>query len=213
MSTEPKETRVRRLAANYTNDLGQLYSVFRIKLSWYAIIKTEQRHVSALFYRIPTNEIDLEVTATLDDFKPFLDPLMSEITRNFINDLFNITCEFNIYLRNLLKGKKDIFDYNEDDVDGAINFSNKFLTADQKLFVDFLRLVRNTMVHHGGRHNVKNKLNHKLMGRKFITEPESVDKPIEFYLSELIEFYKQLTSIFSFENLYKNEHFRSLLRE
>lgn len=208
---ETKETRAKRLSSNFTADLGHIYSVCRIKLAWYAIIQTEDRPVSVKFNQVGSSEIDLEVTASLAEFRPFLKPLMSEIVRNFINDIFNVTCSFNIFMTNLLKDKSNIFDFSDENTDMAISYLNKYLSKEQKVFVEFLRLVRNTMVHHEGLHNSRNKLNHEFMGRKFETTRDLLYKPVDFYLSEVIGFYQQTSEIFSFENLAKNSYFMSVL--
>ena len=213
MSTELKAARAERLCGNYARDLGELYSVVRIKLAWYSIIRTESRQVSVKFFQIDTGKVDLEVTTTTDDFKPYLDPLMREIVRNFINDIFNATCEFNIYLRNLLIGKADVFDYNDDKVEAAIQLSNKFLPKEGRQFIEFFRLVRNSMVHHGGRHNKKNQLHHDFEGRRFETTDAALSQPIPFYLSEVLAFYTRALEFMSYKSLLKNPHFAKLIAQ
>jgi hypothetical protein len=213
MSAETKVIRAERLCGNYARDLGELYSLVRIKLAWYSIIQTESRPVSVRYFRVDSGKVELEVTASTDEFKPFLDPLMREIVRNFINDIFNVTCEFNIYLKNLFSGKRDIFDYNDDNIDSAIQLSNRFLPREGKQFFDFFRLVRNSMVHHGGRHNKKNSLNHDFEGRRFETTGAVLNQPIPFFLSEVLAFYSQSLRHMSFASLSRNSHFAKLLGE
>ena len=98
--------------------------------------------------------------------------------------------------------------FSDNKYDQPLNILNRFLNTQDKEFLNFLHLVRNSMIHYDGQHNKKNKLNYKVLNTDFITTDNNLGEQIIWSVEEMIEVHRKAKEIFDLEKFKKSPLFK-----
>jgi len=173
--------------------------ILELKLVWYWQIGSETRafdltltdsdNGGALVRRVLMNR---------EEMRSLAEPFLNEIRRGYINDLFCLTTRYFVVINNIIC-RKIVVEPERDDqmVKEGMNRLNRYFTRDDKRFLRFFTLLRNSVIHHDGNHNLTNPLDFVYRGHHFETTDVNVGSQIQLSLAELFAFREDLVRILS----------------
>lgn len=193
------EAEVRALLDQLRADLDRILSFLQHKLLWMALIENNE-----LRFSTPVNDGEFEPPRLImlikrepHELRAERPHFENEMRRAYLNDLYLVASRYAIILANLLSGKEEPRpEFSEERRDAALQGIFRFLSKEDKEFLDFFRRVRISVVHYEGRHNRSNRLNYTFRNTRFKTEDKDLGESIFFGMRHILGFYEDLIRIF-----------------
>lgn len=189
-------------------DIDNTFWILQLKLIGLLEI---QRVKDNYFERIAVTREDMKnitefmIEVDSDKLKKSIEIITSELRMSFINHLYLNIATLSIWTRALIDDKTE----NDpaitgETIDKAVNLLFPFISKQDKAFLEFFHLVRNSMIHYNGCHNKRNPLNYIFCGTHFLTTKDNLGKGIVWNVNELIELYNSIKNIYNPTRFLKN---------
>jgi hypothetical protein len=191
-----------------SKNLRPIFEIFQLKLSIPNLLLKAAGDEKICTQFRDGGVVVLNIEKTPKDFQEILPDLKHEIFRSFLNDIYLVVSRFLVLINNRLHNRKQLLpEESEEKFEQEVALLNRFLAADSKNFLEFLRRIRNSVVHYDGRHNQRNALDYCINEHIYKTTNENIGKPISFYIKDLISIYEKIISIFDYTSLLENKKF------
>lgn len=198
--------KLRSLLEDMHKNLDEVTSLARVKLLW-----LHHMHIGNKNYDVNIVDIDppprfvTKISVTAMQLRTHCDPLVIEIRRSLINDLFLIAARYSVITSNVINGMEPPEpEFHQKAYEGEILALGPFLTKHDKRFLDFFRRLRNSTVHYDGNHNLRNSLKFTFDGVAFITTEANLGRQIGYWFSTLFGIYDQIKKTFSVDKILTN---------
>lgn len=201
----------KQVTQSFHLELDNIYERLKVKLALLFLLKNNLSPVDVTITDSHPTRTILRIQYEGGEINRNYEQMETECRRIFISDLYSCAAYFCIHLDNILRGKTSndkylpaFFDVN---FNQPLNVLNRFLKSEDKLFLNFLHNIRNSMIHYDGQYNKKNLLNFKILTSEFKTTEQNIGEQIIWGVDEMIELYKRLKSIFDYNKLINNHLF------
>lgn len=218
MSDKSKAELIQILIKQFHQRLDQTVLLLSSKLLWDFYInyvaKNESDRFTVQVQDKETNSIVMNISLDIKSLREMQLIRDNETRRSYLNDLYNLMCRYNICIDSILRSLPyQTPEHYDGDIDAAIQLINRYLSKEDKKFLEFYRRLRNSVVHYDGNHNKKNGLDYIFQGVHFLSSDTNIGTQIIFSHTGLRELYSRIKMIYSCDNLFRNQLFQNRLNQ
>lgn len=193
-----RKAEVQRQLQEMHRELELVVAILDTKLLWLSTIES-----SNLQFDCPIRDGDVSPTvevrrirASSEALRQLRPHLENEMRRAFLNDLYLVASRHMILAENILNGLTEPRpEFSRERREAALEALNRFLAKADKKFLDFVRRLRNTVVHYEGRHNLANPMNDTLLGRHIYTTDDTLGMSITLSLPQLYHLHSEICRV------------------
>jgi len=196
----------------FLSDIDSVFERFKVKWALLSVLRTNGEPISVTLKDTTMTRTILQINYPAGKINEYYGQMETECRRIFISDIYSNCATFCIYLDNVLREKsvngRHLPAFSDEKFDQPLTQLNRFLSTEDKDFLNFLHRVRNSMIHYDGQHNKRNPLNYKIMNLDFVTTDANLGEQIIWGGEEMIETYKRAKEIFDIEKFQKSPLFK-----
>ncbi len=178
---------------------GRTARLLELKMLWYWQLGNEARAFDLLLTDSENGNAPVRrILMSGDELRALSGPFLNEIRRSYINDLFCLATRYFVVINNLICRKTVLEPEHHDHmVKEGLNRLNRYFAKDDKRFLSFFTLLRNSVIHHDGNHNRSHRLDFVYRGHHFETTDANIGSQIQLSFEELFAFREDLVRILS----------------